>query len=120
MEIRDVLKRCFGERLVYIVFDDPLELRVDDPLPNNGRPFIAKVITVKGNGWHPDPSASFQTEDGVTLDKFLSDVSIFYESRYRRKYRTALCGSVGDATAYILLGTRAKPLLEFIRNYTTK
>jgi len=117
MEIRPVLEKWFGKRTIYKIFDDPLELKVDNPLPSDGRPFYAYVGLVEGKNWRPDQLSFIEFRNGEFLDNLLTNASEFYEKLFGRKLKIVINGSYLDTDAHILLGTRSKAIKEYLRNY---
>ena len=117
MDIRPILEKRFGKRTIYRIFNDPLELRINNPLPSDGRPFYAYVGMVEGLNWRPDQLSFIEITDGKTLDNLLTDVIKFYEKQFGRRLQIAISGSYLDTDAHVLLGTRSKLVKEYLRNY---
>jgi len=116
MDIKSVLEKRFGERCIHRIFNDPLMLRIDDPLPVDRRPFFAYVGIVAGKNWLPDKLSFIEVRDGEVLDGLLTDVSKFYKNLFGRNLKIVVGGNYLDTDAVILLGTRAKSIKEYLRN----
>jgi len=117
MEIREVLEKWFGKSKIYKIFDDPLELKIDNPLPSDGRPFYAYIGCVEGKNWRPDQLSFIEIRDGELLDSFLTNILKFYENLFERKLKIGVNGSYLDTDAHILLGTRSKLIKEYLKKY---
>lgn len=113
MEIRQVLEQIVGKERVAEEF-----FPIDDRIDYSDVPISSiRIVTVRGAGWLVDHMPWIDFEDGDSLNKFLEDVTKFYEQNVKKSLKIDVRDSMGGTVHYLILGTRSKAIKEFVKNY---
>src|SRR3989338_8575721 len=122
-DIRDVLRKRFDKVARMYDFHDRVvgdEFKVFyEYYGTDRKPYYAHVGTVCWKNWWPDQLSFIEITNGRALDELLIGASKIYEEKFRRKLKMIAYAPEGpdDPEIIVLLGTKAKIVNEYLRNY---